>query len=74
MKEIIVRMTSDHIKVKGGEYVRDCIDGDKLADSIHTDLCYDLKCDSCPFRTEDNGCRIEEWLDSYEEVDNEQMD
>lgn len=23
MKEVIVRLTSDHIKVKGGEYVRD---------------------------------------------------
>lgn len=25
MKEVIVRLTSDHIKVKGGEYVRDLV-------------------------------------------------
>ena len=25
MKEVIVRLTSDHIKVKGGEYVQDFV-------------------------------------------------
>ena len=25
MKEVIVRLTSDHIKVKGGEYVQDLV-------------------------------------------------
>ena len=25
MKEVIVRLTSDHIKVKGGEYVQDIV-------------------------------------------------
>lgn len=25
MKEVIVRLTSDHIKVKGGQYVRDLV-------------------------------------------------
>lgn len=25
MKEVIIRLTSDHIKVKGGEYVQDLV-------------------------------------------------
>ena len=35
MKEVIVRLTSDHIKVKGGEYVQDFI---RCQDCIHRRL------------------------------------
>ena len=39
------------------------IDGDRLNDSIHAELCADLECDTCSMRTEDGGCRVEEWID-----------
>lgn len=40
------------------------IDGDRLNDSIHTELCADIKCDTCSMRTEGGGCRVEEWIDN----------
>jgi hypothetical protein len=46
------------------QIVMTLIDGDRLNDSIHTELCADIKCDSCSMRTEGGGCRVEEWIDN----------
>ena len=41
MKEVIIRLNSDHIKIKGGEYVRDlvrcaeCKNKDDVVDYCH---------------------------------------
>ena len=44
MREVIVKLTSDHIKVKGGEYVRDLV------------RCKDCKWNSeCRMLDDDNG-------------------
>ena len=40
------------------------IDGDRLNDSIHTELCADIRCDECSMRTEGGACRVEEWIDN----------
>lgn len=49
------------------------IDGDKLADSIHTDLCDGIKCDDCPFCLEDGGCKVEEWLEGFPFIETKQI-
>ena len=46
------------------QIVMTLIDGDRLNDSIHTELCADIKCDECSMRTEGGGCRVEEWIDN----------
>ena len=46
------------------QIVMTLIDGDRLNDSIHTELCADIKCDECSIRTEGGGCRVEEWIDN----------
>ena len=39
------------------------IDGDRLNDNLHRELCADLTCYNCSMRTESGGCRVEEWID-----------
>lgn len=56
---------------KGGEEMV-LIDGDRLADSIHRELCGHITCNNCPFRTEDGGCGVEVWLDSAPVVEPKQ--
>lgn len=44
MKEVIVRLTSDHIKVKGGQYVQDLV---RCKDCKKAHLTYDGDCKYC---------------------------
>ena len=39
------------------------IDGDRLADRMHQELCGDVRCVHCTFRADDGGCKVERWLD-----------
>ncbi len=56
MSEIIVKMTSDHIKVKGGEYVRDYPHGEWIVyEGGWKDLDYyppKCKCNQCGYEEE----------------------
>ena len=64
MKEIIITMTSDNIKVKGGEYVQDLVRCEKCGHKDDDcDYCHELE----RFIKPDDFC-------SLFEVGNEQMD
>ncbi len=49
-----------------------------MAMDIHTDKivdCPDITCEDCKFNVSDNGCGVEEWLDSeYVEPEKEEVD
>lgn len=53
MKEVIVRLTGDHIKVKGGEYVRDYQRGEWIESGFE-----EIKCSVCGSAWDycDNDC------------------
>ena len=43
MSEVIVKLTSDHVKVKGAEYVQDLVRCGKCANKDeHCDYCHEL--------------------------------
>lgn len=50
MKEVIVRLTSDHIKVKGGEYVRDYPHGEWKRRIVDSGFNADWVCSECGYR------------------------
>ena len=49
--------------VMNGRVRMTLIDGDRLADRMHTKLCDSLFCTECSMLLEDEGCKVEMWLD-----------
>ena len=66
MKEVIVRLTSDRIKIKGGEYVRDLVHCKKCKHWINGDDTYGI-CYRC---TNTRQMRYDDFC-SYGEVRDE---
>ena len=60
MSEVIVRLTSDHIKVKGAEYVRDYPHGEWIETSEGT------MCNNChKFPYDDGEYHIANWYSDF---------
>ena len=55
MKEVIVRLTSDRIKIKGGEYVQDIVRCKECAKRMREDcpMCNGCKLDRVPTEDDD---------------------
>ena len=43
----------------------DLINGREMLERMHEELCYGIACRDCSMRTEDGGCRVEEWIDKF---------
>ena len=61
MKEVIVKLTSDHIKIKGGEYVRDYQRGKWIIHEART-MVGELGIDFFPTEYECSVCKLKEQL------------
>ena len=47
----------------------DLINGREMLNRYQEDLCYDIACKDCSMSTEEGGCRVEEWIDTFPSAD-----
>ena len=45
--------------------MKNLINGTRLLNSMHTDLCAGIRCKNCTMCTDDGGCAVEEWIDRF---------
>lgn len=50
----------------------DLINGREMLKRYQVDLCYGIACKECSMCTEDGGCRVEEWIDTFPSADRPQ--
>jgi hypothetical protein len=50
----------------------DLINGREMLKRYQKDLCYGIACKDCSMCTEDGGCRVEKWIDTFPPADRPQ--
>ena len=50
----------------------DLINGREMLKRYQVDLCYDIACKDCSMSTEEGGCRVEKWIDTFPSADRPQ--
>ena len=50
----------------------DLINGREMLNRYQVDLCYGIACKDCSMCTEDGGCRVEKWIDTFPPADRPQ--
>ena len=50
----------------------DLINGREMLNRYQVDLCHGIACKDCSMCTEDGGCRIEKWIDTFPSADRPQ--
>ena len=52
--------------------MNDLINGREMLNRYQVDLCYDIACKDCSMSTEEGGCRVEKWIDTFPSADRPQ--
>ena len=50
----------------------DLINGREMLNKYQVDLCYGIACKDCSMSTDDGGCRVEKWIDTFPSADRPQ--
>lgn len=50
----------------------DLINGREMLKRYQVDLCYGIACKDCSMLTEEGGCRVEKWIDTFPSADRPQ--